>query len=242
MRARAPSTSSRPGPSISCVLLTVEPSSLATPMKHVRPDSNIKHEPAAAHTLGGMSSPPTTGSRAVTPAYLALRDGLRRFVARKVAPQHVDDLVQDILLRMHERAGDLRDKTRVAGWAFRIAINVVNDHHRAARPERPLADDDDPPAEASDSTNLNDVVASWLESMVALLPDEYADALQRVDVEGMSQREFAAVTGLSISGAKSRVQRGRYMLEDIVRACCDIELDVHGNVIDYQRRRYRCES
>jgi RNA polymerase sigma-70 factor (ECF subfamily) len=211
-------------------------------MKPFRLHSNTGTEPAASPTLAGMSLPPVGGSRAVTPVTLALRDGLRRFVARKVAPQHVDDLVQDILLRMHERAGDLRDETRVAGWAFRIALNVVNDHHRGARPERTLADTDDPPAEANDSTNLNEVVAGWLDSMVALLPDEYAEALQRVDVEGMSQRDFAALSGLSLSGAKSRVQRGRHMLEDIVRACCDIELDVQGNVIDYRRRSCRRES
>ena len=45
----------------------------------------------------------------VAPASTALRDGLRRFVARRVRPDNVDDLVQDILLRMHEHASELRD-------------------------------------------------------------------------------------------------------------------------------------
>ncbi len=183
------------------------------------------------------------GKRAMTPVYLALRDGLRRFVARRVRPEHVDDLVQDILLRMHERAGDLHDEARLPGWAFRIAQSVVADHHRRKRPEIASADaaeheaDD---AEADADGNVNEIVAGWLRPMLALLPAEYEQAVELVDVEGLSQRAYAERAGLSISGAKSRVQRGRRMLEEVVRACCDLETDARGNVIGYQRRACGC--
>ncbi len=175
-------------------------------------------------------------------AYLALRDGLRRYVSRRVRPADVDDVVQDILLRMHERAGDLRDEARLPGWAFRVAHTVVVDHHRARRPEpgAPMTSDDAPPepvdATDDDAGNVNEVVAGWLRPMLALLPEEYAEALTQVDVEGVSQRDYAERAGLSVSGAKSRVQRGRRMLEEVVRACCHLELDARGNVIAYERR------
>jgi RNA polymerase sigma-70 factor, ECF subfamily len=58
-----------------------------------------------------------------------------------------------------------------------------------------------------------------------------------VELRGLSQREYATQAGLSISGAKSRVQRARAMLEGAVRACCDIEQDARGNVIGYVRKR-----
>jgi RNA polymerase sigma-70 factor (ECF subfamily) len=177
---------------------------------------------------------------AMAPVSVALRVGLRRFVARKVRPAQVDDLVQDILLRMHERAGELRDETRLAGWAFRIAQRVVADHHRATRPERALTEVDEAVIDPSETGNQNAFMAEWLGPMVALLPDEYAEALQLVDVEGMSQREFATRMGLSVSGAKSRVQRGRRMLEELLRACCDLELDALGNVIGYRGRTCGC--
>lgn len=185
-------------------------------------------------------------SHAVTPVYLALRDGLRRFVARRMQAEHVDDLVQDILMRLHEHAGELRDEARLPGWAFRIAHAVVADHHRARGRELPLADaeahedgadalpDEDPEG------NVNEIVAGWLRPMLALLPDEYEEAVELVDVEGLSQKEYAERAGLSLSGAKSRVQRGRRMLEEVVRACCDLELDARGNVIGFERRNCRC--
>lgn len=174
---------------------------------------------------------------AAAPVVLALKDALRRFVGRRVRPEHVDDLVQDILLRMHEHAGDLRDAERLPGWAFRIAQTVVADHHRKKRLE--VHQEVDAPEEREEG-NVNEVVAGWLRPMLALLPAEYEEAVELVDVEGLTQKEYAERTGLSLSGAKSRVQRGRRMLEDVVRACCDLETDARGNVIGYEARNCRC--
>lgn len=187
--------------------------------------------------------PSPSPERAVKPVYLALRDGIRRFVARRVRPEHVDDVVQDILLRMHERAGDLHDEARLPGWAFKVAQSVVADHHRKARLEQPAGAADElgePDADSDDAGNVNEVVAGWLRPMLALLPEEYEEAVELVDVQGLSQRAYAERSGLSISGAKSRVQRGRRMLEEVVRACCDVEVDARGNVIGYERRAAPC--
>lgn len=148
--------------------------------------------------------------------------------------RHVDDLVQDVFVRMQEHASELRDDERLASWALRIAHNVVVDHHRKSK-ELPTAEV--PEAEESpDGRNLNALVAVWLVPMLALLPDEYAEALEAVELLGLSQKAYAERSGLSFSGAKSRVQRARKMLEGVLRACCDLEHDAHGNVIAATRR------
>jgi RNA polymerase sigma-70 factor (ECF subfamily) len=185
----------------------------------------------------------TSGDRSVASVNLVLRDALRRYVARRVRAEHVDDLVQDVLLRMFENAGALRDEARLPGWAFRIAQTVVPDHHRAnAREPAPRNTDVDDEHDGDDpgQGNVNEIVAGWLQPMLALLPEEYEEAVNLVDVQGVAPRDYAERAGLSLSGAKSRVQRGRRMLEQLVRACCDIELDARGNVIAYQRRDCRC--
>lgn len=169
----------------------------------------------------------------MTPVVLALKDAMRSYVARRVPAEHVDDVVQDIFLRMHERAGDLREAERLPGWAFRIAQSVVADHHRKRRKELPFDGD---LAEEAEERNVNEVVAGWLRPLLTLLPDEYEEALTLVDVEGLAQREYAERAGLSLSGAKSRVQRGRKMLEQLVRGCCDLEVDARGNILGYERR------
>ena len=59
-------------------------------------------------------------------AHLALRADVRRFIARRVELDAVEDLVQEVFLKVHESAGELRDVERLAPWLFRIARNVVS--------------------------------------------------------------------------------------------------------------------
>ncbi|MBL8739833.1 MAG: sigma-70 family RNA polymerase sigma factor, partial [Myxococcales bacterium] len=163
------------------------------------------------------SRPPQPGCDPVGPAYRSLRDGLRQFMRNRVGEEHADDLVQDVFLRMHEHADGLRDEDRVAAWAFRIARNVVIDHYRS-RPRRSL---EPLPGDASfadlaslePTGNQNEIVAGWLRPMLFLLPDIYAEAVEAVELEGLTHKEYAERAGISLSGAKSRTQRARAMLE-----------------------------
>ena len=70
----------------------------------------------------------------------------------------------------------------------------------------------------------------WLHEMIQSLPDGYRQAVQMAEIEEQSQQEVADRLGLSLSGAKSRIQRGRAMLKDNLQRCCSFELDVRGRV------------
>ena len=170
-------------------------------------------------------------------AWQDLRQGIRRFVARRVRdPSAVDDLVQEILLRVHQHAGELRDAGAVTTWAYRIAHNVVVDHARRRRPAVPLEEAPEPVSSDGGDANINDIVAEWLRPMLGLLPSPYAEALVLTEIEGLTQAELAARLGISLSGAKSRVQRGRRLLSRALRDCCDFELDARGNVLAAELR------
>jgi len=72
--------------------------------------------------------------------------------------------------------------------------------------------------------------------MIERLSENYRQAVTLVDLEGMAQHEAAARHGLSVSGMKSRVQRGRRQLRDMLEACCVIALDRRRGVADYDVR------
>jgi RNA polymerase sigma-70 factor (ECF subfamily) len=76
--------------------------------------------------------------------------------------------------------------------------------------------------------------------MIGELPDPYREAVQLVEVDGMSQKDAADRLGLSVSGAKSRVQRGRERLRRMLAKCCHVELDRRGNAVDYKARSGCC--
>ena len=85
-------------------------------------------------------------------------------------------------------------------------------------------------------------IGSWFEPMMQSLPEHYREALLMSEIEGLTQKEVALKQGISLSGAKSRVQRGRSMLKDILLDCCQFEFDHLGNVIDYEEKDETCDK
>ncbi len=72
-----------------------------------------------------------------------------------------------------------------------------------------------------------------------LLPDDYRDAVTLVDLDGRTHHAAAQLAGLSTSGMKSRVQRGRRKLAALLHDCCRIETT--GTAIDgYTPRTGSC--
>lgn len=68
--------------------------------------------------------------------------------------------------------------------------------------------------------------------MIDRLPDHYKVVLRKADLEGIKHSEIARQLGISVSGVKSHVQRGRQMLKELLLQCCHFEFDRYGTVFD----------
>lgn len=173
-------------------------------------------------------------------AWTELDAKLRPFVARRVRrPADVDDLLQDIFLRMQRGLPELRDDERFGPWVYQVARSAIADHHRSSR-RHPLADSD-PPDAAAEPTDETDRaaeqdLAAYVAVFIALLDSPYREALTLTELEGLSQKEAAAMMGVSLSAMKSRVQRGRQQLRKALEDCCSIALDARGRVVSCEPR------
>ena len=165
-----------------------------------------------------------------------LRGNIRRFIGRRVADAAaVEDMTQEVLLRAHVRRGELPTAEALRHWSFRVAANLVVDRHR--RRGREAAPEGLPAAETEDERDAareGRGLAACLPRMIEGLPARYRRALELVDLAGMTQQDAAPALGLSVSGAKSRVQRGRAELRRRLLACCRVELDKRGGVVGYE--------
>ena len=162
---------------------------------------------------------------------------LRPFVARRVnSVDDVDDVVQDVFLRMQRGLDGLRDDQRFGPWVYRVARSAIADHRRRAA-RHPVAESgeaEETAADERDEDNASDaerMLAAAVAPFIAMLPSPYREALTLTELQGMTQREAAAMVGVSLSGMKSRVQRGRVMLRESLEACCAIALDARGRVM-----------
>jgi RNA polymerase sigma-70 factor (ECF subfamily) len=177
-----------------------------------------------------MTVPATTEA-----IWRTLSGDLRRFIGRRVSDDHLaDDLLQETFLRVHKNIETLRDGDRLAAWLYQIARHVIHDHYRRDTNAPVALAGNDPPGKSDDP--LDEVRCQsqgWLDEMIRSLPDGYREAVQLAEIDGLTQEQVGDRLGLSHSGAKSRVQRGRAMLKGILDQCCHFEFDTRGNLLDY---------
>ena len=180
------------------------------------------------------------------PPWEELTGNLRAFIGRRVRnASDVDDLVQRVLLQILKGLESLRDAERLHAWVYRMARNVIADYYRSPRVRREVAsgsaedvgpaDGIAPSADEDESAALQEL-ASCLTPMLRQLPPAYREAITLADLEGMNQAEAAERAGVSVSGMKSRVQRGRRQLKAVLEQCCRIHLDRRGSIVAYDRR------
>ena len=167
----------------------------------------------------------------------SFRAPLRAFVCRRVpADVDVDDVLQEVSLRVHQALPGLRAHERLDAWLFQITRNAIADALRARQRRGRLDDallqeaagghdDDDVPAAVTSQ------LARCLGALVDRLAAPYREALTLTELQGLGQREAAAQVGVSLSGMKARVQRGRVKLRALLEDCCAVELDVRNAVV-----------
>lgn len=174
--------------------------------------------------------------------YQEFASQLRRFIQKRVAdPEAAEDILQEVFLRIHNRIDTLRSEQRLQSWVYRIARNAIVDHYRSAKPYTHLPED---PVGTFDEneTDAASELAPSVRGFLQCLPEEYRLPLILTEYQGKTQQEVADQLGLSLSGAKSRVQRGREKLKDLLLDCCHFELDQAGRVIDYFPRQECCAN
>lgn len=154
---------------------------------------------------------------------------------------HTDDILQDIFIKIYENLESLNDFNKIESWIIKIAKNKLTDYYRKKGlntfdiNKMKLQNTEDNKPEDDIEIKKENVV-SGLKMIIDGLPEKYATALQKVEIEGKRQVHFANELGISISGAKSRVQRGRKKLKEALENCCNFEYDKYGNILDYQPR------
>ncbi len=170
---------------------------------------------------------------------------LRPFVAHRVAASDVEDVVQDVLVRMHRGLPELRDDDRFSAWMFQVARNAIADSGRK-HARAPIGTDDLEEMPAAPTSDNDREAASALAGCVSLfvsqLASPYREAITLVELEGRTAKEAAEMVGISVSGMKSRVRRGREQLRGLFEQCCEIAVDARGKPTDFTRRVPPCKT
>jgi len=148
-----------------------------------------------------------------------------------------EDILQEVFIRIHRNLCCQADRDKPESWIYQIARNLIIDHYRKRRTWVELPENLPSDPDWGEWVNLEDdpeaKLALSLREMIDELPEPYSQALILTEYQGLSQKQLAERLGISLSGAKSRVQRAREKLRDMLLNCCHFELDRRGRVLDY---------
>lgn len=145
------------------------------------------------------------------------------FLEKRVGNRAVaEDILQEAFARGLDRLETLRNEESAVAWFYRALRNAVVDYHRrqqsAARALETFSAEleraEEPTAEVADA------VCKCVARLAGTLKPEYADALRRIEVDGLAVKAFAEETGISSSNAAVRVFRAREALRRQVAASC----------------------
>jgi RNA polymerase sigma-70 factor (ECF subfamily) len=132
---------------------------------------------------------------------------------------------------------------------YQVTRNAVADHHRARARHAVVAERGDGAAKSDELYTLpvepeggigECELAANLAPLIARLASPYREAITLVELEGQTQIEAARLSGISLSGMKSRVQRGRRRLKEILEDCCTVAVDMRGQILSAEPREPSC--
>jgi RNA polymerase sigma-70 factor (ECF subfamily) len=150
------------------------------------------------------------------------------------------DILQSVFIKIHASLDTVRELDRIESWVFQITRNCIKDFYR--QPGKAPLDENIPVFDEYASHDPTFQVSEYVHEVVSSLPSIYREAIELADYQGMSQQEAARKLNISVSGMKSRVQRARAMVREIMLACCHFEFDTRGIVMEYYDSCRICEN
>jgi len=162
-----------------------------------------------------------TLSPEIVKTLIASHDQFLRFLQSRVGSREVaEDILQAAFVKTLERGDDIRDEESAVAWFYRVLRNALVDHHRRHAVDvrfKTTASKEEPPAE---DPEFEKAVCQCVKEIIPTLKGEYADILQKVEMEGAAVTDVAKAENITPNNAMVRLHRARKALhERLVQTC-----------------------
>jgi RNA polymerase sigma-70 factor, ECF subfamily len=177
----------------------------------------------------------------ITSIWTGFHKELKAFIQNKTRNSaDTDDILQDVFIKIIRNIDKVDQSDKLRHYLYGIVRNAISDYYKSKRPILDTADNHYELSE-DEAQTLNETVAECcIMPFIDKLPEHYREALLIVEIQDVSQKELAERLGISYSGAKSRVQRGKEKLKELLVECCSYESDVYGNILNNEKNKCGC--
>ena len=184
--------------------------------------------------MPGEKSEVTVMDEFLNRLWLNFHKALLNFIKKDISnPEDAEDILQNVFLKIHSNIHRLKEKDKVSSWLYQVTRNTVIDSFRANVKNKggtlPLMDGKIIKTEKNDEEFWIKEIASFLMEMVENLPEKYRSVLKWHEFDGLTHQKIANRLGISVSGSKTRVQRSREKLKELLLCGCRSEVEVDRN-------------
>lgn len=164
---------------------------------------------------------------------------LKQFIYNRVKNNELtNDLLQEVFIKVHLNINSLKNEQSIKSWIYTITNNVIHDYYKKqSKLLIPVTEN----LEVEETTLKEHTAKDCIIPLINKLPLAYKEALLLSEIKGLKQAEVANVLGISLSGAKSRIQRGRNLLKEGFIACCDYQLNESGYLVGEHKDKKDCK-
>ena len=168
----------------------------------------------------------------LTHAWRETRGEMRGWLRHRLDSEaEADDLLQEVFLRALRQGNAFCTLDNPPAWLFQVARNALTDRLRASHPQSQLSDD--LAAAENESPAPVDQLTQCLPRVLGELAAADRLAIELCDIAGQPQQALAEQLGISLSGAKSRLQRARLRLKARLVEGCQVCFDADGQVAGF---------
>jgi RNA polymerase sigma-70 factor, ECF subfamily len=177
----------------------------------------------------------------ITSIWDNFRKELRAFIQNRTRNNFdTDDILQDAFVRIIRNWNKVNQSENIRLYLYGIIRNTMYDHFKHKSRNFEITGTEEVFTE-EEVQNLNVTVAECcVKPFINKLPVHYREALLLTEFQDISQKDLAVQLGISYSGAKSRVQRGKEKLKELILGCCPFKTDSYGNIISNKKTSCSC--
>lgn len=156
------------------------------------------------------------------------KNPLTNYVFRFVGDFDVcSDIVQETMIKFHRYKDNYSNIAKFSTWIYTIAGNLARTEYRRRQRKRFVSvndyGEDHKPYEIPDECYRPDVITDSgikdkiIQDALLKVKESFREAVILRDVQGMTYEEIAEITGLNVGTVKSRINRGRAQLQELLK-------------------------
>jgi len=151
-----------------------------------------------------------------------------------------DDILQDVFIKIIQNFDKVAQSGNMRNYLYGIVRNAVFDYFRKRKLTTGTSELEEV-FSGEEINSLNETIAECcIKPFINKLPEHYREALLIVELQEISQKELAEKLNITYSTAKSRVQRGKAKLKELIIECCPYKSDSYGNIISEDEKKCGC--